>query len=403
MSSRIHLMFVLLITTAACESDAPRAPLSTARDSAGVRIIENTPMDHLPTWRTTAAPLVELGGIEGDLATIFARIRGGVRLADGRLIIADGQSRELRIFDPLGQHIRSVGGPGDGPGEFRSLWHLTRIAGDTLITSDWPIGKWNWFLPNGDFIKRTQVGLYYPGLARPPLRDGSLLADAWERGSHGNEAEFWAARGSEPEFRAQGFLVRIPRGEEAADTLAPLPGLQWFKVGEPRQNLVVRPLPFGATTRVVAGDSTIFMADTHERNIRVIDFHGTVVHHIRWAGEDVPVTGADRADTREAVMSGLRNEARRGDFERWLTDVPYPVTKPTLDQVVVDTEGRLWVQVIEPSGSDNWLVFDVEGALTARASIPEGLTVLHIGPDHILGVRRDELDVEFVELYGLIR
>lgn len=70
------------------------------------------------------------------------------------------------------------------------------------------------------------------------------------------------------------------------DTLAPLPGMEWFKIGAPRQGLVIRPLPFGATTRIVAGDSSIFMADTHERNVRVLDFRGAVVRHIRWEGVD---------------------------------------------------------------------------------------------------------------------
>jgi len=397
------LIFVLLLAVASCNADTPEAPISTARDSAGVRIIENTPADHLPVWQTSSLPLVGIGGDEGDPATIFTRISGGVRLADGRLIIADGLSRELRIFDSLGAHLRTVGGPGAGPGEFRSLWHLTRIHGDTLITSDWPIGTWNWFLPDGDFVRRTQVGLYFPGLAGPPLRDGSLLADAWERGSHGNEVEFWAGQGSEPQFRAEGYLVRIPRGAEAPDTLAPLSGPEWFKVGAPRRGLAVRPLPFGATTRVVAGDSTIFLADTRERNVRVLDFDGRVLRHIRWKGVDVPVTSKDRAATRDAVMSGLRQTTRRPDFERWLARVPFPETLPTIDQLVVDTEGRLWAQVIEPSGRDEWLVFNVEGELAARASIPKGLRILHIGPDHVLGVRQDELDVEYVELFGLIR
>ena len=118
-------------------------------------------------------------------------------------------------------------------------------------------------------------------------------------------------------------------------------------------------------------------------------------------GAVVPSKGRSHGTAVDATRG--RQPTRRADFERWLAAVPYPESKPTLDQLVVDTEGRLWAQVIGLNAENGWLIFDVEGALVARASLPAALRVLHIGPDHILGVRQDELEVEYVELYGIIR
>lgn len=41
--------------------------------------------------------------------------------------------------------------------------------------------------------------------------------------------------------------------------------------------------------------------------------------------------------------------------------------------------------------------------LLARAELPDGLDPLEIGPDYVIGLRRDELDVELVEVYALRR
>ena len=41
--------------------------------------------------------------------------------------------------------------------------------------------------------------------------------------------------------------------------------------------------------------------------------------------------------------------------------------------------------------------------MVARLAMPDGLTVTDIGGDYVLGVERDEMDVQFLRLYGLSR
>jgi len=43
------------------------------------------------------------------------------RLADGGVAVADGGSQEVRFFDADGDFVRSVAGPGGGPGESTGL------------------------------------------------------------------------------------------------------------------------------------------------------------------------------------------------------------------------------------------------------------------------------------------
>ena len=48
-------------------------------------------------------------------------------------------------------------------------------------------------------------------------------------------------------------------------------------------------------------------------------------------------------------------------------------------------------------------VYDSEGQFLARVTMPAGIEVLEIGVGHVLGVTRDELDVERVMLLELTR
>jgi hypothetical protein len=48
-------------------------------------------------------------------------------------------------------------------------------------------------------------------------------------------------------------------------------------------------------------------------------------------------------------------------------------------------------------------VYDANGGPLARVRLPARFDPFHIGKDFVLGVRKDELDVEHVELYRLTR
>jgi hypothetical protein len=48
-------------------------------------------------------------------------------------------------------------------------------------------------------------------------------------------------------------------------------------------------------------------------------------------------------------------------------------------------------------------VFDRDGLLIGRMEGPEGFEITDSGPDYILGVAKDDLDVERVRLYRLER
>ncbi|MCY3703976.1 MAG: 6-bladed beta-propeller, partial [Gammaproteobacteria bacterium] len=69
----------------------------------------------VPTFHGTID--LEFGEIEGEDPYLFTRIESIVEDTRGRLIVADLQSHEIRVFDSEGDFLFGFGGQGEGPGE----------------------------------------------------------------------------------------------------------------------------------------------------------------------------------------------------------------------------------------------------------------------------------------------
>ena len=156
-----------LAALAACGGEGVREAASV-RDSSGIRIVENVGTgDQAEHFADT--PRLVLGDDETRPETVFYRVAGAVRLADGRIVVADGSSGELRFFAHDGTHVRTVGGLGGGPAEFGELSSLMRSPGDTLLAVDRGRQRIAMFTDSGEFAR----GLSYRGLAFGP---GAFLA-----------------------------------------------------------------------------------------------------------------------------------------------------------------------------------------------------------------------------------
>jgi hypothetical protein len=69
----------------------------------------------------------------------------------------------------------------------------------------------------------------------------------------------------------------------------------------------------------------------------------------------------------------------------------------------VDAAGTLWIQDY-PGPRDTeiaWRRFTSDGRYIGVAMLPARLEVFEIGKDYVLGLQRDDLDIEYVQLFGL--
>ena len=113
---------IALLTPVACADPGDRSPPGgdspalqpVVRDSADVRIIENPrpPAGSRLDWRVGAEPAVTIGSVDGEDPYLLSRVRGGFIVPDGRIVVVNGGSNELRVFDALGIHVATWGGQG---------------------------------------------------------------------------------------------------------------------------------------------------------------------------------------------------------------------------------------------------------------------------------------------------
>ncbi|WP_425153656.1 6-bladed beta-propeller [Candidatus Palauibacter sp.] len=91
------------------------------------------PDSRLP-WEFGTQPSLSIGAVDSGEADQLFQVTDATRLADGRIVIANSGSNELRVFNADGSHAATWGGRGEGPGEFIS-YSPTAVAswrGDSI-------------------------------------------------------------------------------------------------------------------------------------------------------------------------------------------------------------------------------------------------------------------------------
>jgi hypothetical protein len=91
--------------------------------------------------------------------------------------------------------------------------------------------------------------------------------------------------------------------------------------------------------------------------------------------------------------------------ENLLSQVPPPRLRPYYTDLRSDREGRLWIRMAgyPADPADEWWVVDRSGHGVARVELPPNIKVLDVNMDGVLVLRSDELDIEHVLFYPLVK
>lgn len=397
------LTLALVLLAAACtgaSQSASEGPL--VRDSAGVRIVENGVATWTTPWHVAADPTISIGSVAGDSDRELFQVTGALRLADGRIVIANGGTYELRFYDASGGYAGSVGERGSGPGEFLSLEWISRFGPDSLVALDIRNQRVSYFDDRGRFghVVRLQSTAEIPfPRALGFFADGSLLA---------TRALF--VLGASPPTRVERAvqqLFRYTADGQTVETLGSFPGTERVIVETGRTTPADQPEAlrlarrFGRATAYAAAAMRFYVADNDTYEIDVYGIDGRLTHIIRRQHQPVPVTDADERALEDSVLA---NETDPIMLRAWANRPPSPASFPAYaPDIHIDPELNLWVREYGRPGDRHWTyaVFAEDGVLLGTVTLPPGLAILDIGTDYILGFRRDEFDVEYVELYEL--
>lgn len=426
--NRAHLLLLApsaLIWVVACEpAGVGREGGPVVRDSLGVTIVENP--SHVDSTFTLTEEL-RIGSVEGEGPDLFSNVvRVGVT-PGGDIVVADGGSTSVRVFDAVGRFSREFGRNGQGPGEVNFLNDLL-VVGDTVLLIDWQRG--------GKVVRFTTDGDFTASLAMRQPDERYLLPMA-------HDGHSWLANYDPPYEQPElGFGEPLERrnlvhrydwdtgevGEQVYSrvaivvygTRAGTPAADWGLFGRPR---VADPFD---------GSGRMYTASLGDYSIRVLGAGG-LERIIRRTVDRVPVTPEVIAEVKTAaiaVMDSLSNwspEQRRQQVEQvgaridlWAT-LPYREFVPAIDRLLVGTAGDLWISrrdgpdlaVLEgeamfrgtdevPTRPVTWDVYAPDGRLRGTTVTPPHVRIDEISGDHAWGVLIGEFDMPYIVRYTLV-
>ncbi len=391
-----------LASVVACGGGAPEPPVVS--DSAGITIVENIDPQwgRSEAWHLSEEPVVNIGDTVGDPNYIFSQITGAVRLADGTIVVGNNGTKELRFYDGTGSYKAVVGGAG-GRVEFTAIEWLGRFDANSAIAYDGPV-RVSVFDDSGNLQHETSLVLSFqatPGAVRGVFSDSSLMVmrgvSHWVRSmrAEGNSPQ-GLLRGPASIFRyshTSGQLINSLGTYAGAERI--------FKTGRTRI-VHVNARPFGRDATVAVWGNDLYVGTQDEYEIRVISAEDSTKALIRVAQENAPVTQEQLDRYKNARMANV-HARERADREAELDSLPYPETMPAYGNIIVDTEGNLWVENHRPFAGEQpvWTVFDSSYHMLGTVETPVRLHIFDIGADYVLGRWVGQDRVERIHMYSI--
>jgi hypothetical protein len=403
MGRQIAASLVLALLCGACGTEGGPANRVTVVDSAGVTIVDNGVLDTARSLLVSPAPKLQIGVVEGDERLQLFQVADVKRLSDGAIAVANGGSRDVRIYSADGQHRATVGGPGRGPSEFRYPGALIILAGDTIQVQDFMDRVY--FTAAGEFIRRETL-------------DQGAFAALWAKGGGFSEGGRWMADGTffapvyersqgppiaGPLYRPRMTFVRVSAGLGAVDTLGPFGGIlqQYIDTGGGEHRSTVPPFATNTSWALGASDGTVVAGDNAAPQVdRFLPDGSHMI--VRWVAPSEPVSSSEVEEWKQRQRKADWTQRQLPALERAWAVMDVPERKPYYGQIGAGSDGTIWLGPAEGPGDVTSLkAFGPDGRFRGAITVPGRFTPYDSGPGWILGILTDDNGVEFAQLFEL--
>jgi len=374
-------------------------------DSAGVTLVRNPAT---PVWASgeawTVTEELRIGTVAGQPEYQFGQITFLDVAHDGTIYVMDMQAREVRAYDPEGTYLRTIGGPGSGPGELSQQAPFVFVdregglvvpdMGNQRVSRYGPGGE-----PAGSFPIQMQSGVPTRWMLD---RSGRLMAQL-----RGLDIPGMAALSE-----GDPIVVYDTTGA-VTDTVAILPKGQMLEgMTEERLSITLfAPEPVWD----LAPDGSAVYAMNDRYRILVNDPGGSLRRIIT---REVPRKSVEEAD-RNAILRLMREQYEQfgvppAQAEQIMAGIGFAPYYPAFAQLLVGPGETLWVQRIRSArdmadaagelaefdpqdlASPEWEILDAEGRYLGVVALPDRFNPVAVRGDDLYGVWRDELDVQYV-------
>lgn len=331
-----------------------------------------------------------------DPSLIMGQIAGVAIDEGGRVFIADRDNSVIYLFNPDGSHVSTVGGEGDGPGEFRSLRNIqagngflhvldlsqrritrfdprslevagtTSLSGDEQESGGFNLSRFpNHFslLPNGNYLI-TFSAFTFPGMGNgddngePMLTFDILTPEGSYLGLEGIQL-----RSNETITSSSGGSFRI---------VMPAYG---------RKGLVT-----------VNNDGQVYTNWSENLLIKMYDSDG---NYIQAFYSDYKKPALDR----DEMLASAKETSDEASFAL-LKEQKFPETWPAVRQILADDNGHLWISLYtEDPGFLKWLILDENGRPQGTIEMPDNRRLQAVYHDHAYTIEPDDDGFDTVRRY----
>jgi hypothetical protein len=336
----------------------------------------------------------ETGGIN-----IF-RVASVRPLLDGRVAVANDGTKEVLIFDEAGELLHQLGGAGDGPGEFRSISSLLALPSASVGVYDQTHRRFSTFDSSGNLVEEKTIEPGLPGAfssALHPLSDGHFVFST----SMGFPIDPFQGI-----VRAESEFLLLDSDMTVLGSYGAFPGNEVFN-----SDVGAGLLLFGKRTHVETSGDQLIVGTGEAAELRVFSPSRILIKILRWPDTDRSVTPEAIERFIEAGLAEMP-EAQHPAARAMAAGIPSAEVQPPFESIIADDEGWLWVggyrgpEMVIPGRQPPerpWLIFDPEGFLRARVLTPLGFEPYAVEGGRMYGVFLDELGVESVKAYSIIR
>ena len=261
----------------------------------------------------------------------------------GQIYISDYQDQDIKIFNPDGKLIITVGAKGQGPGEFNHIGYVGKSEKGELIVHDSYSGRMSFFDSSGRFLKsfKKKINNYQIIL----LKTSSFITcvsvigedrlkrtfDVQEIDLDGNIVRYF-----EGNFRyPQSVILRS--GDRYTYFGAPVTVSSLFK-GDPFRNI-------------------FYHCVNDQYSIDVYDDGGKLFRKIDRPYKPVLFTKKDAQEYRERYTTSSNPEHIR----KAVKNMEMPKVKNVVERLYLDDESRLWIKLNETKkdGDRTLIAYDV--------------------------------------------
>lgn len=337
---------------------------------------------------------------------------------DGSIAVTQPEDDRILFFDAAGRLAGSVGRPGEGPGEFRTVGLHGRYA-DSLWVLDFQLRRITLISPEHKLVR---VISWPPSLRLTPtdaagiptllgvapsaiVRDGGLVTilvpprgfprPPWYPATETRRpivatdprGVFQKLIGWEPELSGFRCDVSYRSATGEADVRIPFCALQWSSFSRDG-------------SRIAMLEQQNAKSVTGRYHLVVISTTGDTIFSREYSCASIPIPRRAADSAIDALLAqGNRGRPVSPQYVATLRSLKVPENYPPIQRMSVGLDGTIWLEVQTAAAPHRWLVLSATGDPIGQLTVPASVSLMAESRNTVWGVERDQDDLESIVRY----